>query len=209
MTTTSMQDTAPAGSLEDGRVVAIAGPVIDVEFPPHALPEINHAVGVFTIELRRVDHHQLWRPKWPQQIGEETGSAASACSRPTAWSLAPRCSNLGPRDHRPRRRRRARPRVQRCWASRSTPIRSAKPDDYWKIHLQPPAFDQLEPRANGVQRHGIQVVDLLGPHVQGGKIGLFGGAGVGQAVIIQEMIHRVAQQYSGVSVFARGGRAHP
>ena len=51
MTTTSVtQDTAPAGSLEDGRVVAIAGPVIDVEFPPHALPEINHAVE-FSIEL--------------------------------------------------------------------------------------------------------------------------------------------------------------
>ena len=50
MTTTTLQDTSPAGTLEDGRVVAIAGPVIDVEFPPHALPEINHAVE-FDIEL--------------------------------------------------------------------------------------------------------------------------------------------------------------
>ena len=50
MTTATAQDTAPAGSLEDGRVVAIAGPVIDVEFPPHALPEINHAVE-FSIDL--------------------------------------------------------------------------------------------------------------------------------------------------------------
>ena len=54
MTTATAQDTVPAGSLEDGRVVAIAGPVIDVEFPPHALPEINHAVE-FSIELDGID----------------------------------------------------------------------------------------------------------------------------------------------------------
>ena len=77
-------------------------------------------------------------------------------------------------------------------------------DDYWEIHRSAPAFDQLEPRAQMFET-GIKVVDLLEPYVQGGKIGLFGGAGVGKTVIIQEMIHRVAQQHGGVSVFAGVG----
>ena len=79
-----------------------------------------------------------------------------------------------------------------------------QPDDYWEIHRNAPAFDQLEPRALMFET-GIKVIDLLEPYVQGGKIGLFGGAGVGKTVIIQEMIHRVAQQYGGVSVFAGVG----
>jgi F-type H+-transporting ATPase subunit beta len=77
-------------------------------------------------------------------------------------------------------------------------------DDYWEIHRSAPAFDQLEPRAQMFET-GIKVIDLLEPYVQGGKIGLFGGAGVGKTVIIQEMIHRVAQQFGGVSVFAGVG----
>ena len=77
-------------------------------------------------------------------------------------------------------------------------------DDYWEIHRNAPAFDQLEPRALMFET-GIKVIDLLEPYVQGGKIGLFGGAGVGKTVIIQEMIHRVAQQHGGVSVFAGVG----
>ncbi len=77
-------------------------------------------------------------------------------------------------------------------------------DDRWEIHRDPPPFDQLEPRAKMFET-GIKVVDLLEPYVQGGKIGLFGGAGVGKTVLIQEMIHRVATQHGGVSVFAGVG----
>ena len=77
-------------------------------------------------------------------------------------------------------------------------------DDHWEIHRNAPAFDQLEPRAIMFET-GIKVIDLLEPYVQGGKIGLFGGAGVGKTVLIQEMIHRVAQQHGGVSVFAGVG----
>ena len=79
-----------------------------------------------------------------------------------------------------------------------------EPDDYWEIHRDAPAFDQLEPRAQMFET-GIKVIDLLEPYVQGGKIGLFGGAGVGKTVLIQEMIHRVATQHGGVSVFAGVG----
>jgi F-type H+/Na+-transporting ATPase subunit beta len=74
----------------------------------------------------------------------------------------------------------------------------------WSIHRDPPAFDQLEPRTQ-ILETGIKVLDLLTPYVQGGKIGLFGGAGVGKTVLIQEMITRVARNFGGVSVFAGVG----
>ncbi|HKF49445.1 MAG TPA: F0F1 ATP synthase subunit beta, partial [Terracidiphilus sp.] len=76
--------------------------------------------------------------------------------------------------------------------------------DWWEIHRPAPAFDALEPKAQMFET-GIKVIDLLEPYVQGGKIGLFGGAGVGKTVLIQEMIRRVADQHGGVSVFAGVG----
>ena len=76
--------------------------------------------------------------------------------------------------------------------------------DRWEIHRDVPALDQLEPRALMFET-GIKVIDPLEPYVQGGKIGLFGGAGVGKTVLIQEMIRRVAQEHGGVSVFAGVG----
>ena len=77
-------------------------------------------------------------------------------------------------------------------------------EDRWEIHRPPPNFDALEPKSQMFET-GIKVVDLLEPFVQGGKIGLFGGAGVGKTVLILEMIHRVAEQHGGVSVFGGVG----
>jgi F-type H+-transporting ATPase subunit beta len=77
-------------------------------------------------------------------------------------------------------------------------------EDRWEIHRDPPPFSELEPKAQMFET-GIKVIDLLEPYVQGGKIGLFGGAGVGKTVLIQEMIQRVATQHGGVSVFAGVG----
>jgi F-type H+-transporting ATPase subunit beta len=77
-------------------------------------------------------------------------------------------------------------------------------EDRWEIHRPAPAFDTLEPRSQMFET-GIKVIDLLEPYVQGGKIGLFGGAGVGKTVLILELINRVAQQHGGVSVFAGVG----
>ncbi len=74
----------------------------------------------------------------------------------------------------------------------------------WPIHRKPPPFDQLEGRTTMLET-GIKVLDLLTPYVQGGKIGLFGGAGVGKTVLIQEMIRRVARNFGGTSVFAGVG----
>ena len=110
MTTTASQDTVPAGTLEDGRVVSIAGPVIDVEFPPHALPEINHAVE-FTIELdgATLAGHGRGGPADRRRPGALHLHAADR--RPGAGHAGaqPRAGH-----HRSRRQRRARPRVQRA-----------------------------------------------------------------------------------------------
>jgi F-type H+-transporting ATPase subunit beta len=75
---------------------------------------------------------------------------------------------------------------------------------WWPIHREAPPFEEVEPQ-NKVFETGIKVIDLLGPYLEGGKIGLFGGAGVGKTVLIQEMINRVATQHGGVSVFAGVG----
>jgi F-type H+-transporting ATPase subunit beta len=74
----------------------------------------------------------------------------------------------------------------------------------WAIHRDPPPFEQLAPTAE-IFETGIKVIDLLAPFVKGGKVGLFGGAGTGKTVLIQELIHNVAQQHGGVSVFAGVG----
>ena len=74
----------------------------------------------------------------------------------------------------------------------------------WEIHRDAPDFDTLEPKAK-LFESGIKVIDLLEPYLEGGKIGLFGGAGVGKTVLITEMINRVASQHGGVSVFAGVG----
>jgi F-type H+-transporting ATPase subunit beta len=200
MTTTEPQTARPASAdLEEGRVVAIAGPVVDVEFPPHALPEINFAIEM-DLEL---DGNKLTvTAEVAQQIGD--GRVRCVCMQPTDGLV------------------RGAP-VRNTGRGISVPVGDAvlghvfnvlgqpldtdsigTPDDYWEIHRSAPAFDQLEPRSQMFET-GIKVVDLLEPYVQGGKIGLFGGAGVGKTIIIQEMIHRVASQHGGVSVFAGVG----
>jgi F-type H+/Na+-transporting ATPase subunit beta len=84
------------------------------------------------------------------------------------------------------------------------PTATLKITERWSIHRDPPPFDELEARTE-ILETGIKVLDLLTPYVRGGKIGLFGGAGVGKTVLIQEMITRVAKNFSGVSVFAGVG----
>ena len=185
--------------LETGRVVAIAGPVIDVEFPPHSLPEINHAVEV---DLDLDGKVVTVTAEVAQQIGD--GRVRCVCMQPTDGLIRGAT-------------------VRNTGRGISVPVgdvvlghvfnvlgQPLDTDDIgevkerWDIHRNAPAFDQLEPRAQMLET-GIKVIDLLEPYVQGGKIGLFGGAGVGKTVLIQEMINRVASQHGGVSVFAGVG----
>ena len=79
-----------------------------------------------------------------------------------------------------------------------------KDEERWPIHRPAPAFEDLEPTVE-VFETGIKVIDLIAPFVKGGKIGLFGGAGLGKTVLIQELIRNVAQEHGGYSVFAGVG----
>ena len=183
----------------EGRVVAIAGPVVDVEFPPGDLPEINFAVE---LEIETDGQVQTIMAEVAQQIGE--GRVRCICMKPTDGlkrGTAVRSTGRGisvPVGDAV---------LGHVFNVAGTPLDTdtiAAPDDHWEIHRPAPAFDALEPRAQMFET-GIKVIDLLEPYVQGGKIGLFGGAGVGKTVLIQEMIRRVAQEHGGVSVFAGVG----
>ncbi|HEY4397152.1 MAG TPA: F0F1 ATP synthase subunit beta [Acidimicrobiia bacterium] len=187
--------------LKDGRVVAIAGPVVDVEFPPDGLPEINNAIEM-DIELEGETITIV--AEVAQQIGDNRVRAI--CMKPTdGLRRGTTVRNLGhglqmpvgdgvlghvlnvlgePLD---------------VSVDQLTGI-----DDHWDIHREPPPFRELEPRSEMFET-GIKVIDLLEPYVRGGKIGMFGGAGVGKTIIILEMINRVATQHGGVSVFAGVG----
>ncbi len=193
---------APASEhhgLEDGRVVAIAGPVVDVEFPPHALPEIDTALEL-TFELE--GHATTIVAEVAQQIGE--GRVRCICLKPTDGLVrGARVRNTGKGITVP---------VGDAVLGHVFNVLGDPLDttdigpiaDRWEIHRDPPPFEELEPRRQMFET-GIKVIDLLEPYVQGGNIGLFGGAGVGKTVLIQEMIRRVAQQHGGVSVFAGVG----
>jgi len=95
----------------------------------------------------------------------------------------------------------------RVWNVLGEPVdekEAPKDAERWSIHRDPPAFSDLTPKVE-IFETGIKVIDLIAPYVRGGKIGLFGGAGVGKTVLIQELIHNIARQHSGVSVFSGVG----
>ena len=186
-------------TLKDGRVIAIAGPVVDVEFPPDALPEINHAVEM---EIELEGERTKVVAEVALQIGE--GRVRCICLKPTdGLRRGAPVRNLGHGIQVP---------VGDAVLGHVFNVTGdvldrselATPDAYWEIHRPSPDFADLEPKAQMFET-GIKVIDLLEPYVQGGKIGLFGGAGVGKTVLILEMINRVAQQHGGVSVFAGVG----
>jgi F-type H+-transporting ATPase subunit beta len=198
MTTTAPEPTKTE-NLPTGRVVAIAGPVIDVEFPLHALPEINTAVQV-DIEL---DNDKIVvTAEVAQQIGD--GRVRCVCLKATdGLTRGAEVRNLGHGLRVPV----GDAVLGHVFNVLGEPLDTASigdAEDHWDIHRSAPAFDTLEPRSVMFET-GIKVIDLLEPYVQGGKIGLFGGAGVGKTVLIQEMINRVATNHGGVSVFAGVG----
>ena len=90
------------------------------------------------------------------------------------------------------------------WTSGPGRWENAATVERWPIHRDAPKFDQLEPKTE-IFETGIKVVDLLAPYVKGGKTGLFGGAGVGKTVIIQELINNIAMEHGGRSVFCGVG----
>ncbi|MGW1196004.1 F0F1 ATP synthase subunit beta [Streptomyces sp. NPDC002536] len=186
-----------------GRVARVIGPVVDVEFPVDAMPEIYNALHVEVDDPAVEGGRKTLTLEVAQHLGE--GLVRSISMQPTDGLVrqAP---------------------VSDTGAAISVPVgdvtkgkvfntlgqvlnedESTVADaERWSIHRKAPAFDQLESKTEMFET-GLKVVDLLTPYVKGGKIGLFGGAGVGKTVLIQEMIMRVAKLHEGVSVFAGVG----
>ena len=196
--------TAPAATPGTGRITRIIGAVVDVEFPPDAIPEMYNALKVTikgtgegdedheitlevaqhlgdnivcTISLKPTDG--LVRGSQVRDTGAPITVPVGDVTKGHVFNVTGEVLNLAPGER-------------------------LEVTERWPIHRQPPAFDQLEAKEQMFET-GIKVIDLLTPYVQGGKIGLFGGAGVGKTVLIQEMIQRVAQNHGGVSVFAGVG----
>jgi len=183
----------------EGRILSVTGPVIEVEFPPDELPEIAYAL---TVERTIGGDTDTITAEVSQHVGESTvravcmknidglvrGSTVTNTGAPISVPVGK--AVLG-----------------HLYNVLGEPVDgSTLPDDVerWPIHRSAPKFEDLEPKTEMFET-GIKVVDLLEPYVQGGKIGMFGGAGVGKTVLIQEMINRVAEQHGGVSVFAGVG----
>src|ERR1700709_286930 len=183
-----------------GRISRVIGPVVDVEFFSEEMPEIFNALHV------------------ERTLGDQTDTITLEVSQHIGENMV-RCVSLAPADGLVRGAE-----VQDTGGPITVPVGdvtkghvfnalgvpldidegSLEITERWGIHRPAPPFAELEAKTEMFVT-GIKVIDLLAPFVQGGKIGLFGGAGVGKTVIIQEMIRRVAKEFGGVSVFAGGG----
>jgi F-type H+-transporting ATPase subunit beta len=196
MTATVENETATG----TGRVARVIGPVVDVEFPAEAMPEIYYALQVdttiggntrtLTLEVEQHIGDNVVRaislePTDGLVRGAEVTNTGAPISVPVGDVTKGHVFNVlgDPLD---------------------VPKSSLEVTERWPIHRQAPPLDQLESKTEMFVT-GIKVIDLLTPYVRGGKIGLFGGAGVGKTVLIQEMIRRVAKNFGGVSCFAGVG----
>jgi len=183
-----------------GRVVKIAGPVVDVAFPQDSLPEITNALEVdveldgkkSTIVLEVAQHLGEGRVRAISmqgtdglRRGAEVTDTGAPISVPVGQETLGHIFNV-------------------LGETLDVETSSIGVKQKWPIHRKPPPYEEVTAQ-NEMFETGIKVIDLLMPYVQGGKIGLFGGAGVGKTVLIQEMINRVATQHGGVSVFAGVG----
>jgi F-type H+-transporting ATPase subunit beta len=188
-----------------GRIARVTGPVVDVEFPPDAMPGIYNALKVDvafgsgegdreTRELTlEVEQHLGDNMVRAVSLQPTDGLVRGAEVRDTGAAISVPVGDVT-KGH--------------VWNTLGEPLdvpaSSLEITERWPIHRQAPPFDQLESKTQMFET-GIKVVDLMTPYVQGGKIGLFGGAGVGKTVLIQEMIYRVSENFGGVSVFAGVG----
>src|SRR3954471_14053467 len=200
MTATVEENRTEGGSTSVGRIARVIGPVVDVEFPVDAMPEMYNKLEV---DLELLGETRLLSLEVAQHIGDNMVRAIS----------------MQPTDGLVRGAE-----VRDTGAPISVPVgdvtkghvfnalgevlngapSSIQVTERWPIHRKPPAFADLEPKTEMLET-GIKVLDLLAPYVRGGKIGLFGGAGVGKTVVIQEMIIRFARNFGGTSVFAGVG----
>jgi F-type H+-transporting ATPase subunit beta len=186
-------------TLAAGKIVKVAGPVVDVEFPPGALPEINYALEV-DVDIAGTARTIICEVA--QQLGDDKIRAVAMA--PTDGLVrGAEVRNLGGPISVPVGDQTL-GHIFNAWGVCLDDPGQEFSDEWWPIHRDVPAFEDVQAQ-NKVFESGIKVIDLICPYLEGGKIGLFGGAGVGKTVLIQEMINRVATQHGGVSVFAGVG----
>ena len=182
-----------------GRIVEIKGVVLDAVFPD-GLPQINHALkiqapapdGKGTVELIAEVQQHLGDDR-VRAVAMDTTDGLSRGTE-VVDTGGPITVPVGNQT------------LGRVWNVIGDPVdgKEAATGERWSIHRDPPTFGELSAKVE-IFETGIKVIDLIAPYVRGGKVGLFGGAGVGKTVLIQELIHNVAQQHGGVSVFAGVG----
>ena len=178
-----------------GKVTQVIGTVVDVEFPPDGLPglynalEIDMSGGTLVAEVQ-----QYLGNNWVRCLAMSTtdglarGAAVVDTGSPISVPVGEK--TLG--------------RLFNVLGEPLDTLGAVETKDMWPIHRNPPAFEEQETQAQ-VLETGIKVVDLIAPLARGGKVGLFGGAGVGKTVLIQELIRNIAQEHGGYSVFAGVG----
>ncbi len=181
--------------MNEGRIVQVIGPVVDVEFREEQLPDLYNAVQVkekgFNLTMEVMQHLGGSRVRCvalASTDGLHAGMKAIDTGSPIKVPVGP--GILG-----------------RLINVIGEPIDGKGPleaEDWWPIHRSPPSFDKLEPSTE-ILTTGLKVLDLLAPLPKGGKMGLFGGAGVGKTVLIMELIRNVAYEHGGYSVFAGVG----
>jgi F-type H+-transporting ATPase subunit beta len=197
MTTATEQTTAT------GRVARVIGPVVDIEFAVEDIPDIYSALETDVELSEEAGGSRTLTFEVEQHIGD--GLVRAISMQPTdGLTRGARVRDTGASITVP-----VGPGVKgHVFNVLGKPLDVDESEidaaDHWSIHRKPPAFDQLEGSTQMLET-GIKVLDLLTPYIQGGKIGLFGGAGVGKTVLIQEMITRVAREFGGTSVFAGVG----
>jgi F-type H+/Na+-transporting ATPase subunit beta len=183
-----------------GRIVEIKGVVIDAVFP-EGLPEINNALRI-QIPAQDGDGSRPLIAEVQQHLGDDRVRAVAMDST-DGLARGVEVQDTGQPISVPV----GTETLGRLWNVLGEPIdekEAPKEGERWPIHRDPPSFRDLSPTTE-IFETGIKVIDLIAPYVKGGKIGLFGGAGVGKTVLIQELIHNVAQQHGGVSVFSGVG----
>src|SRR5437660_7671317 len=187
-------------SAAPGRIVEIKGVVIDVVFTGE-LPEINHALRI-DIPAREEQEARSLIAEVQQHLGDDRVRAVAMDSRDGLGRGVEGGDTGGPISVPV-----GEATLGRIWNVIGEPVdekEAPKDVERWSIHRDPPKFTELSPKIEVVET-GLKVIDLLAPFIRGGKVGLFGGAGLGKTVLIQELIRNLAEEHGGISVFAGVG----
>ena len=178
-----------------GRVAQVIGTVVDIEFPPEELPALYNAIEIARDGEKMVLEVQShmgnnWVRCLSMNPTEGLARGVEAVDTGVPISVPVGNATLG--------------RLFNVTGEPLDNLGAVRAEERWPIHRTPPAFDQQETSTQMLET-GLKVIDLITPFTKGGKIGAYGGAGVGKTVIIQELIHNIATVHGGVSVFAGVG----